>query len=581
MKFKVVHGQFYSVDTTDSLTLVPITFSVPPETDASHAYFLTERAISSIEAMQNAEYREHFNESKEDEGIVLKTQLINSKLSLGLYDTALRLHDSDIYFYVDDSDSMEAASDVFLSQQDEINVEFKARYDAAKRQEEGRTTDIDTRGRTKKLVSKLLSRDDNKLTRWGEAANRLFVFINELTCLPSGDIEISFFNRKALITMSEEKRRTLTLEAFKQSLFDQIWAQFSLEPDGGTPLLDVIKTGFTATNLLNQLSPLELNQFKSWLSTFYALNHKIRNKIRLLDEENYQQVKFSKEERDAIDIALKQRADSSIILQKLMKEKTRNAAHVLLTDGYPSDCHHVSYHGQMLYLELIEAVRTRGLGYGKTMTNPDEAVAFALNRNWMSEISAERSEEIRQASESNVFMMLSCTSENLAYFDTLDADSLYVDSMDDFRSEQRQVREAHGPEFPYTSAVWVLKQLVGSKSKLLDALDEKSKLFKKDAYESFTGYQITAEAFANYVRFKQNLGVELTWVDILGNECPMDITVLEDVTLSIGGFQGVFFSSANGHDAGTVPTTLTLIDYHEPVQGDIYAPPVAGCCNIM
>lgn len=462
IKIEFIDGNMYSHD-LDTGSITPIYAAIP--TPGAHPGILrvassvntivqddqfSETVVNTIETMQSPSFLEKFKlENPDNPSELVSEQMQNSKLSLGLLQTLQLLNNVAINIMVDDSGSMDTASDIPLS---EMHPEFLRKYNELKAQE-------NQMGSTRHKISNCLSKDGRVLTRWGEASNQLYTYIDNLFCVPTGTITIRYFNRRSIITITPEDRKNHTVSALKQKIYQALWKEITADSFGSTPTYALLKSAFNTS----------------------------------LDE----------------------------------------TMHVLITDGTPTDCDEdkseiINGRSVPIYSSLIELVRTRGLNYGL----PSQRVELATNSQWKKFISPEKLTAIQAKSKANPLMLLSCTKEELTYFDTLDQDSECVDAMDDFPNEAKQVRLAHGVEFPYTKEVWVLKQLVGAKSRLLDALDEKSKLFTKEAYELFTGYKITESVYARYVTFKLsiNAGAELIYVAPDGVESKYQAPIKPDFT---------------------------------------------------
>lgn len=183
---------------------------------------LSESTTASMEIMQDASYLKKFKSSIPVDGGELIDGLTayfaKYEVPLGLINKLLALTEYNLNFVLDDSGSMNEASDVHLS---ESSPHIQKRYNDYK------------------------IGDTRRITRWNEMEDRLHTIIDMLSYLPTNPIMVSFLNRTNKLDLN---RNNETREQFVTKAHATIKENFDKAPAGMTPLYSKLKTAFsTAT----------------------------------------------------------------------------------------------------------------------------------------------------------------------------------------------------------------------------------------------------------------------------------------------------------------------------------------------
>lgn len=73
------------------------------------------------------------------------------------------------------------------------------------------------------------------------------------------------------------------------------------------------------------------------------------------------------------------------------------------------------------------------------------------------------------------FLVTTDKDEEVAYLNKLDVKAKGVDVIDDYETEQKEVRKAKGRKYPFSQSDYILKACVGACSKKFDQMDESRK----------------------------------------------------------------------------------------------------------
>jgi len=177
---------------------------------------LSESTVASIEMLQDPEHLGKFKAPTTLDGGVLLDKLTNIfaqyEIPLGMVNKLLALSEYNLNFIIDDSGSMNSASD----------VSFK---DATA------------------YLAKRNSDTTARLTRWQEAEDRLHIMIDLLAFIPTNGITLRFLNRDRPICLNQQGK---TPEKFAEEAHAVITQAFSKKPVGLTPIFHHLEQAFNS-----------------------------------------------------------------------------------------------------------------------------------------------------------------------------------------------------------------------------------------------------------------------------------------------------------------------------------------------
>jgi hypothetical protein len=172
----------------------------------------------AMQYMQGDEYLTQFQSGAEmDGGEVLDgltEYFVQYEIPIGLINKLRALSYYRLNFIIDDSGSMRAQTDVFLTEA------------------------------TPYLLRGQVPAEGARMTRWQEAENRMHIMLDILAFIPTKQIVISFLNARNVISLSREGR---SIEAFKSEAHTSISSAFaSIDVKYKTPTYRVLSEAFAA-----------------------------------------------------------------------------------------------------------------------------------------------------------------------------------------------------------------------------------------------------------------------------------------------------------------------------------------------
>ena len=179
---------------------------------------LSHGTAQAMQYMQGDEYLTRFNTGTEiDGGEVLDgltEYFVQYEVPIGLINKLQALSYYRLNFIIDDSGSMRAATDVFLTEA------------------------------TPYLLRGQPAAEGVQMTRWQEAENRMHIIMDILAYIPTKQIVISFLNARNIITLSRDGH---TIESFKAEAHSALSHAFStIEVKYKTPTYRVLSEAFHA-----------------------------------------------------------------------------------------------------------------------------------------------------------------------------------------------------------------------------------------------------------------------------------------------------------------------------------------------
>lgn len=212
----------------NALTVVSSTQDIEDATAAQKQATGQEMQIAtatsaSIEIMQEADYVKQFATKETLDGGELFEGLSNIfskyEVPIGLINKLLALTEYQLNFIVDDSGSMGLPSDVDFR---EAGKEVKAKRDPYGRR----------------------MNEQEKMSRWEEAENRIHIMMDFLAFVPIQTITIHFLNRNQVVTLHHTGKNP---DQFAKEAHEEVSRAFDLRPSGTTPLYEKLSNAFNQT----------------------------------------------------------------------------------------------------------------------------------------------------------------------------------------------------------------------------------------------------------------------------------------------------------------------------------------------
>jgi hypothetical protein len=178
---------------------------------------LSTSMISSLEMIMDEDYLKQFNAATNLDGGALVEQLsqyfARYETPIGLLNKILALQMYKLIFIVDDSGSMASSTDVYLKDACSF-VKGTAAFNPA-----------------------------TFMTRWQEAENRLHIFVDIVSFIPTKGIKISFMNSSAVLNLVQDGKSPDQFKAYAHDLIHTTMTT-SARPSGGTPTYRVLSAAF-------------------------------------------------------------------------------------------------------------------------------------------------------------------------------------------------------------------------------------------------------------------------------------------------------------------------------------------------
>lgn len=207
---------------------------------------LSTATVSSLQIMQDSDYSNKFEAKEEissgDLVDGLTKYFARYEVPIGLINKILALLEYKINFIIDDSGSMYAPTDASIN---DATEQVKKLYDPS--------------GARAKS-------SNNNMSRWEEAQDRLHIFADMLSYIPTDTITFRFLNSKETLTLQHSGK---TPDQFREDMHNQINALFRrVRPSGGTPLLNALQASLNPDErvmqyILTDGEPDRLEQVKS------------------------------------------------------------------------------------------------------------------------------------------------------------------------------------------------------------------------------------------------------------------------------------------------------------------------------